>query len=68
MKNNPEYFDDFDVSIIDIDNYPEIAKKYGVKSIPTSILLDNGKEINRLIGYNSTYRNWLKNWSKDNDK
>ena len=68
IDTNPEHFDAFDVSIIDIDDYPEIAKKYSVNRVPTSLLLDEGREIDRITGYSSSYKNWLKNWSKkEND-
>lgn len=35
---------------INIDEQPELASKYNVMSIPTFILLKNGKEITRTIG------------------
>ena len=38
---------------VDTDNNPELAREYGVMSIPTIILFENGKEINRHIGFMS---------------
>ena len=38
---------------LDIDDSPEIAKRYGVKSIPTLILFHNGQEIARRVGSES---------------
>ena len=38
---------------LDIDDSPEIAKKYGVKSIPTLILFQDGEERSRLTGRHS---------------
>jgi thioredoxin 1 len=35
---------------LDIDDSPEIAKRYGVRSIPTLILFANGKEVARQVG------------------
>jgi thioredoxin 1 len=35
---------------LDIDDSPEIAKQYGVRSIPTLILFANGKEVARQVG------------------
>lgn len=69
IAEHPEEFIDYDVSIIDIDKFPEFRKKYGVKSIPTTVLLIDGVEKNRLVGYSnsSTYKNWLKKWI-ENDK
>jgi thioredoxin 1 len=44
---------------IDIDEYSDIAEKYGVKSVPTVIIEKNGVEVNRFVGVQSamTYRN-----------
>ena len=36
---------------VDIDKYPELARNYGVMSIPCIILFDNGNELKRNIGY-----------------
>jgi len=36
---------------VDVDRFEEIAKEYGVMSIPTLILFDKGKEIKRTIGF-----------------
>lgn len=58
----------YDISMIDIDQFPEIAKKYSVKVIPTTLLLDDGKEVARITGYSSSYKNQLKNLRKSNDK
>ena len=35
---------------VNVDNNAELAKKYGVMSIPTIILFKDGKEINKNIG------------------
>jgi len=36
---------------IDIDNHEELCRKYGVMSVPTLILFENGKEVKRNIGF-----------------
>ena len=36
---------------VDVDEFEEIAKEYGVMSIPTLVLFNNGKEIKRNIGF-----------------
>lgn len=59
MVNNPEVFRDYDVSIIDIDDYPEIAKSYNVDRVPTSIILKDGAVSRKFIGFSSGYKNWL---------
>ncbi|MEJ5363448.1 MAG: thioredoxin [Spirochaetota bacterium] len=35
---------------INTDNNPETAQRFGISSIPTLILFENGKEIDRMIG------------------
>ena len=45
-----EEINDIDILKVNVDLYPDIAKKYGVMSIPTLILFDNKNEINKLIG------------------
>lgn len=35
---------------INIDNQPEFAREYGITSIPTTILLEDGKEKERKVG------------------
>ena len=36
---------------VDVDEFEELAKQYGVMSIPTLILFEQGKEIKRTIGF-----------------
>ena len=36
---------------VDVDNCPNIAKTYGILSIPTLIKFKNGQEIDKHIGY-----------------
>ena len=38
---------------IDVDKFSDIAREYGVMSIPTIILFDNGVEIKRFTGFMS---------------
>ncbi len=40
-----------DVLKIDVDKFPEVARKYNVLSIPTLYLLDNEKVIKNHVGY-----------------
>ena len=40
------------VVLVDIDKYPQLAKKYNIKCVPTYIILDkNRKELKRGEGY-----------------
>lgn len=49
-----ELAEDYDgkavVGKVDIDEYQELAAKYGVMSIPTVVLFRDGKEVDRLVG------------------
>ena len=36
---------------VDVDEFEDLAREYGVMSIPTLILFENGKEAKRTIGF-----------------
>ena len=38
------------VEFLDVDNNSEMASKYGVRSVPTTIIEENGVEVNRFVG------------------
>ena len=38
------------VQFIDIDQSQDLAAKYGVRSVPTTVIEENGIEVNRFIG------------------
>lgn len=44
-----------DVTIVkvDVDEAPQLAEKYGVFSIPNVVMIKDGKEIDRFVGFNS---------------
>ena len=44
-------FGDIKIIKVDVDEAPELAGRYGIQSIPTLLLLDNGKIINSALGY-----------------
>ena len=46
-----EEIDFIDVLKVNVDDYPEIATKYGVMSIPTLIKFKDGEEVKKTIGY-----------------
>ena len=43
--------EDFNFVKLDVDKYSDIAREYGVMSIPTVILFENGKEVKRFTGF-----------------
>jgi len=43
--------DDVTIVKVDVDNNSDLATKYGVMSIPTMILFNNGVEVNKHIGF-----------------
>ena len=36
---------------VDTDEFDDLSREYGVMSIPTLVLLENGKEVKRNIGF-----------------
>ncbi|MGM9882187.1 MAG: thioredoxin [Bacilli bacterium] len=50
-----EVANDYDYNFIklDVDKYSDIAREYGVMSIPTIILFESGKETKRFTGFMS---------------
>ncbi|WP_378953814.1 thioredoxin [Pelosinus sp. sgz500959] len=46
-----EYEDKAIVAKINVDEQQQLASQYDVMSIPTLLILKDGKEVNRLVGY-----------------
>lgn len=44
---------DADILKVNTDEFPNLAQKFGVMSIPTLILFKDGSEINKMIGLQS---------------
>lgn len=42
---------EFDVVKLDIDQNMDLAKEYGVMSIPTMVVVKDGKEVDRVVGF-----------------
>ena len=42
---------DIDIVKVNVDDEEDIARKYGVMSIPTLILFENGQELKKTIGF-----------------
>jgi thioredoxin len=45
-----ENYANLTVAKLNVDDNPDTAKKFGIMSIPTLVVLKSGKEITRLIG------------------
>jgi len=45
-EENPQFL----VAKVNVDKAPELAEEFGVASIPTLVVLKNGKEVNRSSG------------------
>ena len=43
--------EDILVGKVDVDTEPELAKQFGIVSLPTLVLVDGGKETARVMGY-----------------
>jgi len=43
----------YDIEFIDGDESKEVAIEYNIRSIPTTVIEQDGKEINRLVGVKS---------------
>lgn len=48
------------VEVIDIDVQSEIAMEYGIRGVPTLVMLDGNTEMKRLVGLKTV--NELKEW------
>jgi len=44
------------VQDIDVDKEPDMADKYGVRGVPTLILLKDGEPVQRMTGYQTKER------------
>ena len=49
-KLSEEYKDKALIGKVDVDHNPDVAMKYGVRSIPTIVILKDGKEVKRHVG------------------
>jgi len=46
-----ENINDIEILKVNVDKYPDIAQRYMVMSIPTLLLMDNGKVIKNNVGF-----------------
>jgi thioredoxin-like negative regulator of GroEL len=52
----------FPIEVVDIDVHPDVAQEYGIRSVPTLVLMDENTEIKRLIGSRTV--NQLQEWAQ----
>lgn len=62
-KNLEEIKTDIPIEVVDIDVNTECAVDYGIRGVPTLIMLDDGKEMKRLIGMKT--KSDLEAWIND---
>lgn len=43
--------DELVIGKINVDDEPELAREFGISSIPTLVVIENGKEVRRSLGY-----------------
>lgn len=46
-----EYKDKLAIAKLDVDANPKMTEKYGIMSIPTTVLFKGGKELGRQVGF-----------------
>ena len=40
----------FPIEVIDIDTHSDVAQEYGIRSVPTLVMLDGNIEVKRMVG------------------
>ena len=48
------------IEVIDIDDNSDLAKDYGIRGVPTMVMLDGNIEVKRLVGMSQ--KKELENW------
>ena len=52
----------FPIEVVDIDAHSDVAQEYGIRSVPTLVMLDENIEVKRLIGSKTV--NQLQEWAQ----
>ena len=50
------------IEIVDIDMHSDVAQEYGIRSVPTLVMLDENTEVKRIIGSKTV--NQLQEWAQ----
>ena len=54
---------DIPIEVFDIDERTDLAMEYGIRGVPTLVMMDGNTEVKRLVGMNSQSKleEWLNN-------
>ena len=50
------------IEVVDIDTHSDVAQEYGIRSVPTLVMLDENTEVKRIIGSKTV--NHLQEWAQ----
>jgi len=62
-KNLEEVNTNVPIEVVDIDVHTDVAMDYGVRGVPTLVMLDGNTEMKRLVGMQSLKQ--LEDWLND---
>ena len=62
-KNLESVNTDIPIEVIDIDVHDDIAQNYGIRSVPTLVMLDENNEVKRIVGSKTV--NQLQEWANE---
>jgi thioredoxin 1 len=51
------------IEVIDIDDQSDLAVEYGIRSVPTLVMIDENIEVRRVVGLMTKEK--LKNWIEE---
>ena len=50
------------IEVVDIDVHPELAQEYGIRGVPTLVMLEENNEVKRVVGSKTV--NQLQEWAQ----
>jgi thioredoxin 1 len=51
LKELDEELEDFNVAKVNVDEHPELASRFGVMSMPTLIVFQDGQPVKKAVGF-----------------
>jgi len=51
------------IEVYDIDEHPDYATEFGIRGVPTMVMMDGNTEVKRMSGFKSKQE--LENWLND---